>query len=427
MTRPLRILFITDAFPPHAYGSGWSAYHLARGLRAQGHEVRVILAQPATRLEATTYDDFPVWRARPTDRTYNPALFAAYGLGPGHVARALLHRWQPDMIHAQHVNSALIAHRVAAGTPYIITVRDHWPICFYGTALVNARCPSCLHGTRSACNARRGSPHAPRIAHLVKAITMRAMLSQRGRALRAAAGVIAASEAIEGEVRTVVRSDTVTRIPNAVDQAAVASADASSIPDLPERFFLFAGKLSAHKGADMLPAIMRMMGGDTPPLLIVGDGEEEATLRAAAREGLPIRVLGRVPNTAVIGLMGRAIALVTPARWPEPLSRTHLEALASGCPIVATDTGGTGEIVIDGITGYLTAVGDTGAIADHLAALAADSGLRETMAAASRARSAALFSLAAVTNRHVAVYEAAITRGESGFTQRGSDSALQDV
>ena len=48
----------------------------------------------------------------------------------------------------------------------------------------------------------------------------------------------------------------------------------STISDLPERFFLFAGKLSAHKGADLLPEIIRAVGDDAPPLLIVGDGEE---------------------------------------------------------------------------------------------------------------------------------------------------------
>ena len=56
--------------------------------------------------------------------------------------------------------------------------------------------------------------------------------------------------------------------------------------------------------------------------------------------------------------MQRAIALITPARWPEPLSRTHLEALAAGCPIVATDTGGTREVIADGVTGFLASVGD---------------------------------------------------------------------
>lgn len=411
MTRPLRLLFITDAFPPHAYGSGWSAYHLARGLRARGHEVEIVLAQPTARLDATTFDGFTVWRATATRRAFNPALFAVSGLGPGRVARGIVRRWRPDVIHAQHVNSALVARRSAGGTPTVITVRDHWPVCFYGTALADERCPACLHGTRTVCNIRRGAADAPGIAHAAKAMAMRAMLAQRRRMLREAAGVIAASEAIGRELATVIGVDSVTVIPNTVDLTAAEGGDADVTADIPPRFFLYAGKLSGHKGADLLPEIIRNVGADAPPLLVLGDGEHAATLHAADPDSARIRVLGRVPNTAVIALMRRAIALVTPARWPEPLSRTHLEALAAGCPIVATDTGGTREIVVHGVTGYLARVGDTEAMARHLAALAADPALRERMAAASRERSARLFSLDAITDRHVTVYHRAIERG----------------
>lgn len=412
MTRALRILFITDAFPPKAYGSGWSTYHLARGLRAAGHAVRIVVAQPTARLHAGTYDEFPVWQAGGEDRAVNPAAFAVNGLGPGKVARDLIRSWQPDVIHAQHINAALVAHHVAHGRPFVITVRDHWPICFYGTAVASAPCPGCLQGTQSVCNVHRGSVSAPRAATVLKATTMRAMLAQRHRILRAADGVIAAGNAIGQEVATVVGPEAVTVIPNAVDQAAVAEAEAeaSEIGTFPERFLLYAGKLSTHKGADLLPAIIKEMGDDAPPLLIVGDGEEESALRAADPTERRIRVLGRVPNGLVIALMSRAIALVTPARWPEPLSRTHLEALAAGCPIVATDTGGTREIVEHGVTGYLTAVDDTRAIARHLTEIANNNALRDRMATASRERSARLFSLEAVTERHLAVYRQAIGR-----------------
>ncbi len=196
MNRPLRILFLTDAFPPHAYGSGWSTYHLARGLRAQGHSVRIVLAHAGVSVEQTTYDDFPVWRAPAHSRAYNPAFLSVTGLGPGRATRQIIRTWRPDVVHAQHVQSVLVAQQAARTTPTIITVRDHWPNCFYGTALSDARCPACLQGTWSPCNARRGSVDVPRPLHTAKAVTMRLMLRQRQDALRRAGGVIAASEAI---------------------------------------------------------------------------------------------------------------------------------------------------------------------------------------------------------------------------------------
>ncbi len=142
-----------------------------------------------------------------------------------------------------------------------------------------------------------------------------------------------------------VSPDRLFTIPNAVDLSAFAETDTPAVVDLPDRFSLYVGKLSAHKGADLLPEIVRQLGDDAPPLLVLGDGEEAAALRTSDVSGSRLRLLGVLPNTSVVALMRRAIALVTPARWPEPLSRTHLEALAAGCPIIATDTGGTREIV----------------------------------------------------------------------------------
>ena len=407
MSHPLRILFVTDAFPPHSYGSGWSTYHLARGLRARGHDVRIVIAQPTVRLAATDHDGFPVWRAEPDARSFNPALFALSGLGPGRVVRRLVRAWSPDIVHAQHISAMLVASRAARAVPLVVTVRDHWPVCFYGTALAAAPCPGCLVGTRSPCNAQRGSVDAPRLARDLKREIMRAMLHQRRRYLARAAGVIAASDAMRRELAPVVPPSHLHTIPNAVDLALFAPGERAAALDAPDRFFLYVGKLSPHKGADLLPAIAARLGAGAPPLLVVGDGPLEESLRSA---GTPdrLRVLGRLPNEEVIALMRRAVALITPARWPEPLSRTHLEALAAGCPIVATDTGGTREVVVDGTTGFLTPVDDVATMVDRLMALATDTGPRARMSAASRERAARLFGLEEVADRHIAVYRAAI-------------------
>ena len=49
-----------------------------------------------------------------------------------------------------------------------------------------------------------------------------------------------------------------------------------------------------------------------------------------------------------------------------------IEALASGCPVVATDAGGTATVIRHGSTGYLAPIGDIDRLAGHLAELAAD-------------------------------------------------------
>jgi len=407
---PIKILFVTDVFPPFSGmgGSGWSTYHLARGLRERGHDVRIIVAAPALRLIETAYDAFPVWRSHTDARTLPPASFSISSLAAGRVMRGLRRQWQPDVIHAQHVLSALVVARTARGTPYIVTVRDHWPVCFYGTKLADAPCPACLHGTRSPCNSRRGSEDAGNVAHRAKATTMRAMLVQRRQALRGAAAIVAVSGAIAAEITPIAARDRVHVIPNGIVPAA---PDAPPALGLPPRYFLYVGKLAAHKGVDRLPAIMAMLPADAPPILLCGDGPEGAAIRAADPTGTRLRLLGIVPNSDVRALMAGAVALVSPNRWDEPLSRTHLEAMSVGCPIVATDTGGTADAVEDGVTGFLVPRDDVAALATRLIRLADDNALRTRMGDAARAACERKFGMAHIAAAMESLYASVMRKG----------------
>jgi glycosyltransferase involved in cell wall biosynthesis len=85
----------------------------------------------------------------------------------------------------------------------------------------------------------------------------------------------------------------------------------------------------------------------------------------------------------------------------EGLSNTVLEAMATGLPVVATDVGGTGEMVEDGVTGRLVPPGDSTALARAIGQLVADLPLREQMGRAGRARAESVFSI----ERMVADYE----------------------
>src|SRR5438477_8655299 len=56
----MRILYLTDVFPPECGGSGWSVYFFARGLRKLGHQVDILTLDGVPRV----YDGFEV-RAKP--------------------------------------------------------------------------------------------------------------------------------------------------------------------------------------------------------------------------------------------------------------------------------------------------------------------------------------------------------------------------
>jgi glycosyltransferase involved in cell wall biosynthesis len=83
-----------------------------------------------------------------------------------------------------------------------------------------------------------------------------------------------------------------------------------------------------------------------------------------------------------------------------------LEAMAAGLPVIATDCGALGDIVGEGIEGYLVPVGDDAALAERLRGLLDDPELRARMGAAGRERAEREFAI----ERTVAGYEALITR-----------------
>jgi len=95
--------------------------------------------------------------------------------------------------------------------------------------------------------------------------------------------------------------------------------------------------------------------------------------------------------------------LVHPARQ-EPLGRVLLEAAAAGRAILATDVGGTGEILTDGRTSILVPADDPAALADELARLAANPNLRTRLGTAASEQVAERFPINAAAEGLVAAW-----------------------
>ena len=141
-------------------------------------------------------------------------------------------------------------------------------------------------------------------------------------------------------------------------------------------------------------------------LVIVGDGPCRATLEArAARPDLAgrVRLLGERDDVARL-LAG--FDIFTLPSIAEGISNTVLEAMASGLPVIATRTGGNGELVEDGVTGRLVPVGDRSALAAALAGYLADPHLRQLHGKVGRQRAIDEFSLDRMTSRYRELYRA---------------------
>ena len=150
--------------------------------------------------------------------------------------------------------------------------------------------------------------------------------------------------------------------------------------------------------------------GSRPVLAWAGDGPMRGEVeREVARLGLGdrVRLLGRIAD--VRPLLGRADVFVLASRW-EGMPNCVLEAMAAGLPVVATSVGGCPELVEHGETGYLVDPGDTSALSGALCRLLDDADLRLRMGRAARARVRKRFSLDAMAEANVRLYEA-LSRG----------------
>ena len=135
---------------------------------------------------------------------------------------------------------------------------------------------------------------------------------------------------------------------------------------------------------ELLEAMARTPG---PKLWIAGDGPLRSRFEAAARPlGDRVQFLG---FRADISSLLRAADFFVLATRSEGLGSSVLEAMAAGLPVVATRVGGIPETVVDGRTGILVPPDDPAALANALARMAGDRGLRVEMGREGLSRAAA--------------------------------------
>lgn len=139
-------------------------------------------------------------------------------------------------------------------------------------------------------------------------------------------------------------------------------------------------------------------------LVLIGDGELREELQQLARaEGLAGSVHFLGDRSDVHDLL-QGLDLFVLSSLSEGYSMALLEACAVALPIVATDVGGTGEIVRDGVSGRLVPPSDPAALAAALLALLQAPGQAAALGAAARAWVEAHGSLEAMASRYADIY-----------------------
>lgn len=215
---------------------------------------------------------------------------------------------------------------------------------------------------------------------------------------------VAVSDDIAAQLRGLAPTANVRVLPNPVVDVSFPARMAAPVdhPWLNGSVVLGVGRLERQKD---FPTLVRAAGRLGARLIILGEGGERPRLKHLARSlGVELEMPGFVPDP--LPWMARASAFALSSAW-EGLPGALIEAMACGCPVVATDCpGGAAELLDHGRLGPLVPVGDDAAMAEALGTVIDRPPDREALR-----RRAAAFSVDASARTYADLFTELCARG----------------
>lgn len=347
--QPLRLLMVTGIFPPDLGGPASYVPRMAAALTARGRQVEVICLS-----DQLDHDDsahpFPVRRI--SRRASLPMRLARTTYSVWRAAR------RSDLVYVNGLGSEAALGALLAGRRTVHKIVGDY-------AWERAAAKGLFTGTIDEYQS------AP------KGLTLRFFDSIRTIPQRLAHEVIVPSRYLArivegwgidpGKIRVIY---------NAVAHDGSAAHRVLPLPPWSGRTLITVCRLVRWKGID--PLIRLLTDLPETRLVIVGDGALRGEFENLARErGVADRVIftGNVPPASVAGYLAQSDAFVLNSTY-EGLPHVVLEAMSACVPVIATDVGGTGEVVLHDRTGLLIPSGDATALRTAVERLWADPALR---------------------------------------------------
>lgn len=123
------------------------------------------------------------------------------------------------------------------------------------------------------------------------------------------------------------------------------------------RQYVFVGRIERMKGIDILLQAWKQLeiieGENTPRLIVCGIGPMEKWCEKYIDENnlRTVEMRGFVPNREIQKIMANSRALILPTQWYEGFPMVILEAYSVGTPVICSDLGNAGSIVVNEVTG----------------------------------------------------------------------------
>ncbi|MEZ4861443.1 MAG: glycosyltransferase family 4 protein [Caldilineaceae bacterium] len=390
----LNILLVSDHFPPFLGGAHRQSHLLMQELAKRGHQVTVVTswqpgARPEEQMGAVTIYRLKEMRTllagmiRDNHQRHHPPYpdpVTVWGL------RRLINRVQPDVVHSHgwfgySCAAALLGKQI----PLVLSSRDYGYGCATRTLLYEdalctgpslSKCMSCAtkfygpaKGVLSAATVTASRPllrykvkgvHS--VSQFVQEIVRRDLLAGKVE-FEDRGGPVAAMSIFSFLIEETEAPD-----PTALD----------ALPTAP--FILFVGGLQPRKGLSTLLEAYQQLATPLPLVLIGYDSPDSP-------KEFPngVTVLRNASHATVMAAWARAAFGVMPSLWPDPSPGVVREAMSQGKAVVATNIGGTPEMLVDGQTGLLVPPGDADALAKAMQRLIDHPALTEQIGQAAQA------------------------------------------
>ena len=413
----MRILFLNDLHDPRIGSSIRQMYQEAERLRALGHETALVTCTQdealATPTEIEGLETFRLFS------DYNVRFRAWRSLDNALVREPfakILAAWKPDVVHSHLVHTHLgygsltAARRAGAGV--VFTAHDVMTFCYQKL--------TCFHGGEAAGGALRDYE-----AYWQKCIPCQRLRYNPWRNAsirRVLERDVDRFTVVSDELGTAIRANRI-RVDRTVHNAVRAQPRMPTPGDvrafrgkfgLEDKLVIASGgRLHEQKGVAQLLRMLQRLAPRFPSLRMLVMGKREVYDRefaALARElGVAERV---VPTGWLDGLELQAAysatdVFVTPSICFDTFGMVNLEAMEHRRPVVATEFGGSREVVEDGVTGFIRNPFDVEGFSEAIGRLLADPALRATMGEAGHVRLQRHFTIERLTSEFLAEYELA--------------------
>ena len=382
-----RIIVVSNFYPPNFVGGAEIIAHSQMKELSESKKARVVAfslditgKRSSGSIHMEDYEGIPVIRISMPGEIFDSDSVNFFNKQINAAFLELCTLFRPDVIHCHNIigmSLGIIDIAKDLGIKTVVTLHDNWGFCYKNTMLDNEDrlCDHFLSCDGCKRALKRDGIHIP--------IDVRKSYFRR---------IFENTDAYISPSRYL--ADTYLRagfdfhkmhvIWNGID--ADRFSDVKRVESEKIRISVIA-HFGKHKGIDTLIKAVGLLERKDIEISLVGSGEEEAHYRDIATEcGVlhQLRFWGRVDNREIGNVFAETDIYCLPSRWPENQPVSITEAMACGIPVVASNLGGSRELVLDGKTGLLFEAGNEKDLADKLRRLIDDAELRKTFGRAGR-------------------------------------------